>query len=68
MITELDHLSKKIDQLAQLVQTLRADNAAMQNKLSELNAQNLNLTERIEEAHDRVSAVLEQAPFTQESV
>lgn len=66
MIPEFQQLAKKVDQLATLVQTLRGENVDLRRQLNELTTANAELTERIQEAHERVSAVLSNAPFTEQ--
>ena len=62
MTSEFDLLSDKINQLVQLVQSLRQQNAALRQQIDALDANNAALAARMDEAHDRVAAVLEQLP------
>lgn len=62
MTSEFDQLSDKINQLVQLVQSLRQQNASLHQQIDTLNASNAALAARMNEAHDRVVAVLEQLP------
>lgn len=62
MTSEFDQLSDKINQLVQLVQSLRQQNATLHQQIDALNASNAALAARMNEAHDRVVAVLEQLP------
>jgi len=62
MTSEFDQLSDKINQLVQLVQSLRQQNATLHHQIDALNASNAALAARMNEAHDRVVAVLEQLP------
>jgi cell division protein ZapB len=66
MNAEFQQLAKKIDQIAGLVQTLRKENAGLRKQLDELTTTNAELTERIQQAHERVSVMLNNAPFTTE--
>jgi regulator of replication initiation timing len=62
MISEFQDLSDKIDRLAQLTQSLRAENHLLRQANSLLGAENLALKERLAEATRRVEALLEQFP------
>lgn len=62
MITDFHNLSEKIGQLADLTQSLRSENADLRLKAVALAAENAELTRRMQEAHDRVAALLEQIP------
>jgi uncharacterized protein (TIGR02449 family) len=66
MIPEFQQLAKKVDQMAALVQTLRGENADLRDQLAELTAINADLSERIQQAHERVSSVLSNSPFTEQ--
>lgn len=66
MTSEFDQLSDKINQLVQLVQSLRQQNAGLHQQIDALNASNAALAARMSEAHDRVVAVLEQLPAPQD--
>lgn len=63
MIPEFQQLAKKVDQLVALVRTLRDENADLHRQVVKLSETNGELTERIQEAHDRVSVVLTNSPF-----
>ena len=62
MISEFQDLSDKIDRLAQLTQSLRAENYLLRQANSLLSAENLAFKERLNEAQRRVETLLEQFP------
>ena len=62
MISEFQDLSDKIDRLAQLTQSLRAENYLLRQANSLLSAENLAFKERMLLAQSRVEALLEQFP------
>ena len=62
MISDFNLLSEKISRLAEMTQDLRRENATLRHDLSALAAENAELLHRIEEAHTRVSALLEHIP------
>ncbi|OON60881.1 hypothetical protein B0920_18225 [Massilia sp. KIM] len=62
MISEFQDLSDKIDRLAQLTQSLRAENYLLRQANSLLSAENIAFKERLIEAQRRVEALLEQLP------
>lgn len=62
MISEFQDLSDKIDRLAQLTQSLRAENYLMRQANHLLSAENLAFKERLIQAQRRVEALLEQFP------
>ncbi len=62
MISEFQDLSDKIDRLAQLTQSLRAENYLLRQANSLLSAENLAFKERLAQAQQRVEALLEQFP------
>ena len=62
MISEFQDLSDKIDRLAQLTQSLRAENYLLRQANSLLSAENLAFKERLILAQTRVEALLEQFP------
>ena len=66
MISEFQQLADKVMQLADLTASLRIENTELRRKLAELGTDNLLLTERIREAHARVSVALEQLPVVQQ--
>ena len=62
MISDFHQLSEKINQLAELAQALRRENADLRLNLTTLMTENADLAKRMQEAHQRVSALLEQIP------
>ena len=62
MISEFQDLSDKIDRLAQLTQSLRAENYLLRQANHLLSAENIAFKERLIEAQRRVEALLEQLP------
>lgn len=62
MISEFQDLSDKIDRLAQLTQSLRAENYLLRQANTLLSAENLAFKERLIEAQRRVEALLEGLP------
>lgn len=62
MISEFQDLSDKIDRLAQLTQSLRAENYLLRQANTLLSAENLAFKERLIEAQRRVEALLGQFP------
>lgn len=62
MISEFHQLSEKISELAALTQALRRENAALRVDSAALSAENAELTRRMEEAHQRVAALLAKMP------
>ncbi len=65
MIFDFQQLSEKIDQLAALAQSLRRENADMRRTMAALTAENADLSRRMQEAHQRVSALLEKMPASE---
>jgi cell division protein ZapB len=62
MVSEFHQLSEKISQLADLAQSLRRENAELRLNMAALTAENAELTMRIQEAYQRVSALLDKIP------
>jgi cell division protein ZapB len=62
MISEFQDLSDKIDRLAQLTQSLRAENYLLRQANTLLSAENLAFKERLIEAQRRVEALLDDLP------
>ena len=62
MISEFQDLSDKIDRLAQLTQSLRAENYLLRQANTLLSAENLAFKERLVEAQRRVEALLDGLP------
>lgn len=66
MIAEFHQLSEKITRLAELAQSLRRENAELRLALASVTAENADLARRIEEAYQRVSALLDKIPASDE--
>jgi cell division protein ZapB len=62
MIADFQELSDKIEQLAEMAQALRRENAQLRQANAALVTENLGYQRRLAEAHGRVSALLEQIP------
>jgi predicted nuclease with TOPRIM domain len=62
MISEFQDLSDKIERLAELVGTLRSENAQLRQTNLLLNEVNMALVERLVEVQHKVEAVIEQLP------
>jgi FtsZ-binding cell division protein ZapB len=62
MISDFQDLSDKIDQLAEMAQSLRRENAQLRQANAELVAENIDFNRRLREAHERVAALLEKIP------
>lgn len=62
MISDFDQLSEKIRQLAELTQSLRRENSDLRLQASALAAENIELARRMQQAHQRVSSLLETIP------
>ncbi|MCC2971006.1 hypothetical protein [Massilia sp. IC2-476] len=63
MISEFQDLSDKIDRLAQLTQSLRAENHLLRQANSLLSAENQEFKERLVQAQYRVEALLAELPL-----
>ena len=66
MNSEFHLLSEKIDQLAELTQFLRRENAGLRLKVAAMSSENTTLVEKMQQAQQRVSALLEQLPDPQQ--
>jgi cell division protein ZapB len=62
MISEFHQLSEKIGQLAELARSLRRENADLRRAMAALGEENTDLSRRIQQAHERVAALLEKIP------
>ncbi len=62
MISDFDQLSEKVRQLAELTQSLRRENSDLRLQASALAAENIELARRVQQAHQRVSSLLETIP------
>jgi cell division protein ZapB len=66
MISDFHQLSEKISKLAELANALRRENADLRLDLATLAAENADLSRRMLEAHQRVSALLDKIPVTEQ--
>ena len=66
MISDFNQLTEKIGRLAEMARALRRENAELRMNTAELKAENAALLQRIEEAHQRVTALLERIPVPEE--
>jgi cell division protein ZapB len=62
MISEFSQLSQKIGQLAELTVSLRRENAELRQYAVSLGAENAELHRRMQQAHERVAAVIARLP------
>jgi cell division protein ZapB len=62
MISEFQDLSDKIDRLAQLTQSLRAENYLLRQANTLLSAENVSFKERLFVAQQRIQAMLDELP------
>jgi cell division protein ZapB len=62
MISDFQQLYEKINQLAELAQSLRRENAELRLNAAALVAENAALSKRMQEAHVRVTALLDKIP------
>lgn len=62
MISEFELLAEKVDRLASLTQALRLENAELRRNAVGLAAENKDMQQRMQEAHQRVAALLAQLP------
>ncbi len=62
MISDFSKLSDKVNQLAELVISLRSENIALQKHAVSVTVDNAELTRRMQEAHDRVAALMDRLP------
>ncbi len=66
MISDFNQLSEKIGRLAEMTRALRRENAELRMNAANLEAENAGLLQRIEEAHQRVTALLERIPVPED--
>ena len=66
MISDFNQLSDKISRLAELTRALRRENAELRLNAANLAAENAGLLQRIEEAHQRVTALLDRIPVPED--
>ena len=62
MISEFHQLAEKVEKLAELANALRRENAALRLDLASVHAENAELARRMQEAHQRVAALLDRIP------
>jgi len=62
MVSDFQKLSEKIIQLADMTQQLRLDNADLRLKAAALSSENLHLSQKMQEAHHRISALMDKYP------
>jgi ribosomal protein L29 len=67
MVSEFHQLSEKISQLAELAHALRRENADLRMQLAAIASENTELARRMEEAHQRVAALLAKIPAPDEN-
>ena len=60
MTVEFNLLAEKISQLAEMAQTLRRENADLRRSVAAVAAENADLSQRMDSAHERVTALLAQ--------
>lgn len=65
MSSEFLQLAEKVTQLAKLAQGLREENAELRRKVKLLSEDNTTLASRVDQAYQRVSAVLAQLPVAE---
>jgi cell division protein ZapB len=66
MISDFNQLSEKISRLAEMTQSLRRENAGLRLQTAALIAENADLLQRIEEAHVRVTTLLDNIPTAEQ--
>ena len=66
MISEFKQLAEKVDQLAALTHAMRREAADLRRQVVTLTETNTQLTARMQTAHERVSALLEQMPMAEQ--
>lgn len=62
MISEFHQLADKVTRLAGLAEALRRENAELRMSVASLTTENADLARRIEEAYERVTALLAKIP------
>jgi FtsZ-binding cell division protein ZapB len=62
MISEFEELSDKIDQLAEMTNALRRENAQLRQANAALVVENMGYQRRLSEASGRIVALLEKVP------
>jgi cell division protein ZapB len=66
MVSEFHSLSEKIAQLAELAQSLRRENAELRVNIAAAVAENADLSRRMQEASQRIAALLEKMPVPEQ--
>jgi len=66
MNSEFQQLAQKVEQLALLAKTMRAENTELRLKVAELTSENSAMATRIQQAHDRVTDILEKLPLAEQ--
>jgi hypothetical protein len=66
MISDFHQLYEKISQLAELAQSLRKENGELRLSLAALVNENANLAKRMQEAHQRVTALMDKIPVAEQ--
>jgi len=67
MVSELHQLAEKVSQLVELAQALRRENGDLRLSIAALTSENADLSQRIQEGYQRVAALLEKIPASDES-
>ncbi len=62
MVFDFTSLLEKVRQLSELTQALRGENAAWRSELALRAEENVRLAQRLQEAHERVSALIAALP------
>lgn len=65
MSSEFQQLADKVAQLVRLAQSLRDENTALRRNVKALTEDNTQLNQRIDEAYQRVVAVLSELPVAE---
>lgn len=66
MNSEFQQLALKVSQLASLTKSMRAENAELRLRIAELTSENSDLAARIQQAHDRVTDILQNLPLAEQ--
>jgi uncharacterized protein (TIGR02449 family) len=66
MVSEFHQLVEKVAQLAELTQALRRENSELRQQAAAVSAENADLFRRMEQAHERVAALLEKLPLSEQ--
>jgi len=68
MISDFHQLLEKVGKLAELATSLRRENADLRLSLAALTAENAEISRRMQEAHQRVSMLLDKLPELEQDV